>query len=393
MYSKKSETSQEQLRRVCRMGCGIELAAGTGLTPGYTTREKPVIVRDLRGFNRLDMTRESRDVRTIQTSLWLSQGWRANCDIQVLLYDSDPDFPDASDIAKVTDYIVAYACKGNETISEEKNQIAALIHSEKENYGTSHDVTRLARRILNKATGQKMISKQEAIVQGAGLKLFDCSERIETISLSSSYRIGRESGYDSKTIIMQYSKRQQRFSGLSLHEYFMYTKNYNNCNSRLMTIPHYVGASTQPTFPPTEAYAKSMLMIHSPWQNKFDIENRDFVSEFTLFLSSPLCPDIVKIPFNRVCQRVLAKTTYVEPTTSERKERYEDFTEAPDDLRECIQLASTLASNAATTFSNSDESMDFGESYDWSSKKLLVRQIDCWHHFVLLFQFLNSVTG
>ena len=59
MYSKKSETSQEQLRRVCRMGCGIvELAAGTGLTPGYTTREKPVIVRDLRGFNRLDMIRD-----------------------------------------------------------------------------------------------------------------------------------------------------------------------------------------------------------------------------------------------------------------------------------------------------------------------------------------------
>ena len=212
-------------------------------------------------------------------------------------------------------------------------------------------------------------------------------------TLSSSYRIGRESGYDSKTIIMQYSKRQQRFSGLSLHEYFMYTKNYNNCNSRVMTIPHYVGASTQPTFPPTEAYAKSMLMIHSPWQNKFDIENRDFVSEFTLFLSSPLCPDIVKIPFNRVRQRVLAKTTYVEPTTSERKERYEDFTEAPDDLKECIQLASTFASNAASTFLNSDESMDFGESCDWSSKKLLVIQIDCWHHFVLLFQFLSSVTG
>ena len=100
------------------MGCGIERLAGTGITPGFTVCDVPTIVKDLCGFNRLDMKRNSKDLRTIQTSLWLAQDWRANCDIQMLLYESNPQFPDSSDITKVTDYIVLYACKGNETTSE-----------------------------------------------------------------------------------------------------------------------------------------------------------------------------------------------------------------------------------------------------------------------------------
>ena len=120
------------------MGCGIEKVAGTGITAGFTVQEGPTIVKDLRGFKRLDMTRKSRDVRTIQSSLWLAQGWRANCDIQVLLYESDPNYPDSADIAQVTNYIVSYACKGNESLSEEKNQTTALIKLEKE---TSSDKT------------------------------------------------------------------------------------------------------------------------------------------------------------------------------------------------------------------------------------------------------------
>ena len=121
----------------------------SGITPGFMSCDKPVIVKDLRGFKRIDMTRKKSDVRMIQTSLWLVHGWRVNCDIQVLLYDSDPDFPEPSDKSKVTDYIVAHACKGNESLSEEKSQITALIRSESESDGTSYDVKRLAHKILN----------------------------------------------------------------------------------------------------------------------------------------------------------------------------------------------------------------------------------------------------
>ena len=62
-----------------------------------------------------------------QTSLDMLQSWRANCDVQIILYESDPCMPDASKIARVTDYLVAYACKGNATIALEKKQIRQII--------------------------------------------------------------------------------------------------------------------------------------------------------------------------------------------------------------------------------------------------------------------------
>lgn len=346
------------------MGCGVEQLSGTGRTPGFSTREQPMIVRDLRGFNRLDMKRNKRDVRTIQTSLWLAQGWRANCDIQILLYDSNPDFPDSSDIARVTDYIVSYACKGNESISEERNQTAALINMESENSGDEQDLKRLARKVLNKAMGQKMISKQEAIVHGAGLKLFQCSERIETVSLSGTYKLAKNGGYGSKTMVVKYAKRDSKFSRLSFHEYFMYMKNYSQVGQNHITIiPHYVGAYHQACYPVTEEYAKSILLIHCPWLEKFNETERSFVDEFEDFVARTDCPDSVKIPYERMKQRHLENKEHVEPTSSERTECYDDFTEASPDLRDCITLLSHLS--VTKTSVCKDDIMDVGENFDW----------------------------
>lgn len=111
--------------RLCRAGAGEEMTIGKGDTPGFQLRDKPEIIHDPRGFDRLELPRNHQ--RVIQTSLDLCQSWRANCDIQILLYDSDPDDPDPFEIARVTDYVVAYQCKGNSSLREEKEQIRALI--------------------------------------------------------------------------------------------------------------------------------------------------------------------------------------------------------------------------------------------------------------------------
>ena len=65
--------------------------------------------------------------RLVQSSTDLLQSWRANCDIQLLIYDCDPRNPDVSNIARVTDYIVAYSCKGNATMKEEREQTRSLL--------------------------------------------------------------------------------------------------------------------------------------------------------------------------------------------------------------------------------------------------------------------------
>lgn len=125
----------------------------------------------------------------IQSSKWQVLSWRANCDVQPIIYESNPKCPDFKEIARVTDYIVAYACKGVETFSQEKETIASLIRSAQEKTSCHRDVQRVARKILNKLCGDKLMSKQEAIVQATGLPLFECLEYIDYHSISGYMKI------------------------------------------------------------------------------------------------------------------------------------------------------------------------------------------------------------
>lgn len=114
-----------QKSRYCRLGHGHEDTPGKADTPGFDLRVEAAIIHDSRGFRRLDLPRNNR--RVTQSSLDLLQAWRANCDIQLILYESNPDDPDPCDIAKVTDYVVSYACKANEALQEEKKQMKSTI--------------------------------------------------------------------------------------------------------------------------------------------------------------------------------------------------------------------------------------------------------------------------
>lgn len=65
--------------------------------------------------------------RLNQTALDVLQSWRANCDVQLLIYTSDMNNPSPDDIAQVTDYVVGYACKGNKTLKEERDHAKNFI--------------------------------------------------------------------------------------------------------------------------------------------------------------------------------------------------------------------------------------------------------------------------
>jgi hypothetical protein len=84
-------------------------------------RCRDIIIEDLRGFKKLSLKRNHP--RLLQTSLYCLQAWRANCDVSIMIYDSDPAFPDLAEIAEVTDYVVSYACKGNIAYSLEREQL------------------------------------------------------------------------------------------------------------------------------------------------------------------------------------------------------------------------------------------------------------------------------
>ena len=331
---------------MCRSGAGIEQTPNMCDTPGFPLRIEPKLVRDLRGFDRLELPRNNR--RIITTSKPLVQSWRANCDIQILLYEGNPAHPSPEEIARVTDYIVAYACKGNESLIEEMKQMKALILGMNEISGSSKDVKRIARKLLNKTTKDKVISKQECMCHLAKLDLFLCSEAIETVSISGEYRLCT-SGQSNFSFLTKYAQRDiSKYCDMSLHQYFDYMKNkiLNHAwNNRRCIIPHYVGAKSSPTYPPTEGYAKSVLLLHVPWKDKFDHQEqgRNYIEEFKAFIKKPDCPTGIKIGYERAKARYEQKKQFVEPTGKRENICYESFSTVVDDsVDEIVALASTL---------------------------------------------------
>ena len=220
----REESSQESQRRVCRIGAGVEQLAFQKDTPGFPLTQIPRIVNDKRGFKKLELV--CNHDRITQSSLSCLRTWRANCDVQILIYNSDPFNPSPEDIPKATDYIVGYACKGNESLKIEKAQIRNLILNAHDIHGDDTDVRRVARQVLNHTIGEKMISKQEAMVHIGQLKLYDCSEHIETHSLSGFRRLGKEGNikFSGNTLLTRYAERPHAFKSLSLYKFFFATK-------------------------------------------------------------------------------------------------------------------------------------------------------------------------
>lgn len=65
--------------------------------------------------------------RVVQHSRTLLRSWRANCDIKLLIYYSDPSCPDINEIEDVCRYVVAYTGKRHSTSQSEKDAIQNII--------------------------------------------------------------------------------------------------------------------------------------------------------------------------------------------------------------------------------------------------------------------------
>jgi len=112
--------------RTCRVGFGDERNFMKEDTPGMDLRDRSAIVNDKKGFKQFRMKR-TYSKRAVQHSRTLLKSWRANCDIKLLLYFSNPSYPDIGEIEDVCRYVVAYTGKRNHTSQEEKSAIQNLI--------------------------------------------------------------------------------------------------------------------------------------------------------------------------------------------------------------------------------------------------------------------------
>jgi hypothetical protein len=63
----------------------------------------------------------------VQHSKYLLKAWRANCDVKLLLYFSDPTSSDLCEIEDVCRYVVAYTGIRHNTSQDKKKTIQNLI--------------------------------------------------------------------------------------------------------------------------------------------------------------------------------------------------------------------------------------------------------------------------
>ena len=119
-------TNIRNVPRVCRFDYGKETKYGDEDTPGKVHRSVAAIVVDKRGIEHFQMKR-TKSRKVVQHSRTMLQTWRANCDIQILIYRSDPYRPDTTEIENVCNYVVAYAGKKHHTSKQEKTAIQNII--------------------------------------------------------------------------------------------------------------------------------------------------------------------------------------------------------------------------------------------------------------------------
>ena len=286
--------------------------------------------------------------------------------MQPLVYKADEDGNiSPTEISRVTNYIIAYSCKGTESSVQEKKALECLILKQKDISGTVQDVKRVARKILNEALKLRVISKQESLCQLVGLPLFLCSERIEQVSLAGEVRLSTEK--ESKTsFLCKYANRKD-CHGMSMAQYFDYTKNKLKPESKTV-VPHFTGANVEPSFPPTNQHMRGLLLAYNPWHRTFPYKaDAALSSNWKKFLASKTCPLHIKLAHASAFFAHIRK----EPVAAfNHDDVHSNRESSSDDLKDLIDVATTLQIDAS--IEDQEQSFDYGFDHDWSFENLEV---------------------
>lgn len=204
------------------------------------------------------------------------------------------------------------------------------------------------------------------MVMLSGLDLAKCSETIQTISLSGHYRVQEKA---TTTLLARYGKRENRYLTMSMHQFFHAT---HKTKLGRAIVPHYVGGRSQPIYPPTEGYAKAILMIHKPW-NTSDEESENVLVEFNNFIASEDTPSYIKIPYERVKERHRKRMQHYESVSHDMESTPVSETCLENEELEDLLILASMKSNKNDPNLCNTPIFDIGVNYDWGKKHNTVR--------------------
>ena len=232
--------------------------------------------------------------------------------------------------------------------------------------GDINDVIKVARQSLNRSNASRIISKQECMVELTGLPLVLCSEDIENINISGAMKIQNKGINDqSRTMIKQYQNRPDDMEQLSFCEFVHYENKAKNKTRTI--IPHFIGMTSTPTYPPTISYARATLIIHSPWRSAIfhKLSDSECLKHFESNIRNSIFPRSVILTYHKVKSQYLEHRIYNEPTQSyEPNENSED--PITNEEQQLIRVMTSFSTTTNSTVNINGTEYNRGISYDWS---------------------------
>ena len=243
----------------------------------------------------------------------------------------------------------------------------------------------ITKKALNKLTGHRTISIQEAVHEIADFELVLCSDVVTEVSLGKARSTLRKTTDDndkfkeknSNDLIIAYRYRAKKYKSLSMERYFyevfqtkaFYKDSVTKRNKYRILLPK--GLNCRPKYPANYDYARGMLLLHIPWHHD---ENLDellsdtdaTVERFLQMIGDRKFPLYVLAEYNRAVkysQQYQIESLQKEATNHADEMDLNMFTE--EELEQW-EHSRHLSTNMTTSNIFDTMNADIGIDHDWS---------------------------
>ena len=194
------------------------------------------------------------------------QGWRANCDIQIII-----------DYHACVEYMAKYASKGEPKSPILKQTLKSVL----EHNTNTTDTSKLIKKLMMKTLGERDFSAQETMHHLLSLKLYSSTFKVFNVCLNGSRRVKQINNEGNQlatenSILDVYANRQKFISDvpdiMNINFVDFVTK-FKVVNQRLKEhassneiqrfFPTYLSNSKADSFP---LYCKYRLLMYKPWK-------------------------------------------------------------------------------------------------------------------------------
>ena len=281
------------------------------------------------------------------------QGWRANCDIQVVI-----------DHYACVEYLTKYAAK-----SEPRSPILKqAFNSIMQNVDSNTDPHRIIKKVVMKSLGERDYAAQETMHHLLSLKLHSSSFKVLPVSLNGSRRVRDTASIDEGesctdySLLDVYANRERYESSQNTIDmnFLQFATTYKVLNNELTKLPENVIPRIFPTYssnpkgPNFGLYCKYQILRYKPWritQNNAwgDQEPTDevLINCWHEFLQTPYGQSDVPDWFDKLQAVIQSQQSEGEPYEQQETTREEWM----------------ILSDLHTPFDNSEQTPE--STYDW----------------------------